>query len=285
MPDDATLSVLRDVVLLGYAAVLLGLVCYAWMRHAFPLSQWNHTGNVAARAYELPDAALAALVLFFLTGGLITGADSPQAATGEKAPGTDLAEASAILVQIVIMLGGTAMVVAYLRIIRGLNPAELFGLHRVRPRAAIAVAAAAVIPTLLVISGVSAVTMHALEGLWPDTAPQEIVQKMLGTSSMPVRALMIFAAVCVAPLTEEVLFRGFIYGVLKRFTDSHFAALISALFFATVHLHVSSFLPLFVLAILLATAYEMTGSLLVPMLMHALFNAIMIAWMFAGGSP
>ncbi len=48
----------------------------------------------------------------------------------------------------------------------------------------------------------------------------------------------------------------------------------SALLFAAVHAHLPSFAPLFVLGICFTIAYEWSGSLLVSMTMHALFNAL-----------
>ena len=52
--------------------------------------------------------------------------------------------------------------------------------------------------------------------------------------------------------------------------------LINAALFAGIHLNAPSFAGLFVLAVCLTLAYEWTGSLLVPMAMHALFNSISI---------
>ena len=82
------------------------------------------------------------------------------------------------------------------------------------------------------------------------------------------------AAVFVAPVAEEVIFRGFLYGVTKRFSDRWFATLFTSLFFACVHRHVGSVVPLFTLAIGFSMAYEATGCLMVPMAMHAMFNGI-----------
>ena len=50
--------------------------------------------------------------------------------------------------------------------------------------------------------------------------------------------------------------------------------LVSSLLFAAVHAHLPSFAPLFVLGTCFAIAYEWSGSILVPMTMHALFNGI-----------
>jgi membrane protease YdiL (CAAX protease family) len=56
--------------------------------------------------------------------------------------------------------------------------------------------------------------------------------------------------------------------------------LIVSAIFALSHAHLPSLVPLFALAIGLALAYELTGSLLVPIGMHALFNAVMVAKLF-----
>jgi membrane protease YdiL (CAAX protease family) len=96
----------------------------------------------------------------------------------------------------------------------------------------------------------------------------------LENSHLGTRVIMAVAAVIVAPLVEETVFRGFVYGVVKRFTDPIFAAIVSSALFALAHFHLGSAVPLFVLALGFVGAYERTGSLLVPMLMHALFNAI-----------
>jgi len=84
----------------------------------------------------------------------------------------------------------------------------------------------------------------------------------------------------VAPVAEEFLFRGYFYGVLKRHVGAVPAMLFTAALFAAIHMSAPVFLPLFVLAVCLTLAYEATGSLLVPMLMHALFNSVMLAAMF-----
>jgi len=87
-------------------------------------------------------------------------------------------------------------------------------------------------------------------------------------------------AALVAPVTEEFLFRGYFYGVLRRYVGVVPAMLFTSTLFAAIHMNGPVFLPLFVLAMCLTLAYEATGSLLVPMLMHALFNSVMLGTMF-----
>src|SRR4029077_11324988 len=95
-----------------------------------------------------------------------------------------------------------------------------------------------------------------------------------GSHTIQQRILIIILAVAVAPLAEELVFRFFIYGVLKRYFGMLVALVINALLFAAVHQHLPSFGPLFVLGACFTLAYEWSGSILVPMTMHSLFNSV-----------
>ena len=103
---------------------------------------------------------------------------------------------------------------------------------------------------------------------------QPIVEMFNESSTLEKRIIIIVLAVSLAPLAEEFIFRFFIYGVMKRYLGKVVAVVASALLFAAVHGHLPSFAPLFVLGSCLAVAYEWSGSILVPMTMHALFNAV-----------
>ena len=93
------------------------------------------------------------------------------------------------------------------------------------------------------------------------------------TLSQPVRVYLMAAAVLVAPLAEEALFRGILLPPLLRGRAFPAAALLSGLYFALVHLHAPSLLPLLALSVAFSAGYAATGSLLTPIVMHALFNA------------
>ncbi len=103
---------------------------------------------------------------------------------------------------------------------------------------------------------------------------QPITQLVLTSLSDNGVQLVFVLAVVIAPIFEEVIFRGLAYPALKqRWGAVPAAGLVSAAF-ALTHLHLPSFGPLFVLGIGLCLAYEVSGSLLAPMVMHALFNAV-----------
>jgi membrane protease YdiL (CAAX protease family) len=103
---------------------------------------------------------------------------------------------------------------------------------------------------------------------------QGIIELFSGSQLFEQRVLIIVLAVAVAPLAEEFIFRFFLYGVLRRYTGRVIALVISALLFAAVHAHLPSFAPLFVLGACFTLAYEWSGSLLVSMTMHSIFNSL-----------
>ena len=101
-------------------------------------------------------------------------------------------------------------------------------------------------------------------------------------SRRPIVAAILLATV-VAPIAEEFIFRFFLYGVIRRYLGRSIGLIVSALLFAAVHAHLPSFAPLFVLGACFTLAYEWSGSLLVSMTMHAIFNATtLLALAFPG---
>lgn len=110
-----------------------------------------------------------------------------------------------------------------------------------------------------------------------ENTPQPVVQVLFDSDSAVVIALVSVFAVVVAPVFEEFLFRGFAYPALKQRWGTWKALATVSAVFAVVHQHIPSIGPLFTLALGLGLAYELTGSLLAPITMHALFNAMNVA--------
>ncbi len=82
-------------------------------------------------------------------------------------------------------------------------------------------------------------------------------------------------ALIAAPLFEEFIFRGLIFGGLRRSFGVWPAALASAAVFAIVHPAISM-VPVFLMGVGAALVYERTRRLLAPMLLHAVYNACAI---------
>jgi membrane protease YdiL (CAAX protease family) len=99
--------------------------------------------------------------------------------------------------------------------------------------------------------------------------------------SMPEFAWILFLVCVLVPIGEEIFFRGFVYGTLRRWGVAT-AVVLSALFFSAVHQQIVHFLPILVLGIVLALAYERTGSLLPAMVIHAVNNVVAILSVYYG---
>ena len=86
----------------------------------------------------------------------------------------------------------------------------------------------------------------------------------------------VFAAAVIAPLGEELLFRGVILGGLLAHHTTVCAVLLSAVFFGTLHLDPWTFAPIFISGMVWAWWVIRTGSLLPALFGHALNNLIAV---------
>jgi membrane protease YdiL (CAAX protease family) len=94
-----------------------------------------------------------------------------------------------------------------------------------------------------------------------------------GFGAIPIQILLIVIA---APVTEEVCFRGMLFGGLREKLPRIAAALVCGLIFGALHAltGVSAVPPLIVFGFLLALLYERTGSIVPGILLHMLNNTI-----------
>ena len=167
-------------------------------------------------------------------------------------------------------------------LLRRMHPSDLFGFDRLSFLKVFLWGAGLLAVALPLIFASSALVSSFLH-LNSESDSQPIVQLFEGIADPAKKIPIIVLAVVIAPLAEEFVFRGFLYGVAKHFAGSLPALALTGVAFALVHLHLPSLLPLFLLACVLTFAYELTGSLLVPMAMHSLFNAITLVGVFFVG--
>ena len=134
-------------------------------------------------------------------------------------------------------------------------------------------------PFVIATSFASTAAMNAL-GL---PIKQQDLAGLFATTDSPLLLLALTAmGIVVAPLGEELLFRAGLFRILGRFLPHWVALVLSALAFATLHWSAIHFVPLTVLGIIFALAYEKSGSLLVPVIAHGLFNLNSIVALLAG---
>ncbi len=105
-------------------------------------------------------------------------------------------------------------------------------------------------------------------------AKQNNVLASLRGIKLPI-AVLIFALL--PAIFEELVFRGILYRIFKDLSGKKtWSMVLSAFIFAVVHFQILSFLPIFVVGILLAYLYERTKNLVTSMALHFLFNAIQV---------
>ena len=96
-------------------------------------------------------------------------------------------------------------------------------------------------------------------------------------------ALAVAATVVVAPLVEEIVFRGLLFGALAPRIGVLAAALVSALVFGAVHGDPVLFPTIAALGFVSAIAYAATGNLWVSITLHALNNAVGAIFLVSAG--
>jgi membrane protease YdiL (CAAX protease family) len=165
--------------------------------------------------------------------------------------------------------------------VRGLKLGSVFGLDRMPVGRSLLLGVALLISALPMVFAVNyiALTLLKLNG---GTDTQEVIQIFESAPTAAQRIPIILLAVVIAPVAEELAFRGYLYGVIKRYFGAIPALVLSGILFALVHQNLPSFFPLLVLASVFALAYELSGSLLVPMTMHAVFNSLNLILVLVG---
>jgi uncharacterized protein len=78
----------------------------------------------------------------------------------------------------------------------------------------------------------------------------------------------------VAPLAEEVFFRGFLYQAFRNSFGVLPGALLSALIFGAIHFEFFKLVQLAILGVILALLFEKTRSLWSPIILHAVNNTL-----------
>ncbi len=86
--------------------------------------------------------------------------------------------------------------------------------------------------------------------------------------------------VVVAPIAEEILFRGYLFGKLKKYLPVWISILLTSLLFAAVHGQWNVGLDVFALSIVLCVLRLMTGSLWSSIFLHMLKNGIAYYFLF-----
>jgi membrane protease YdiL (CAAX protease family) len=216
--------------------------------------------DAPTRSFGLPEAILAGLLTLFL---LLTISSNVSQPSIQFSPRNLLAN--------FLFTAFVVLVIVTLLQFRGFDVGVLAGFFRITFFRALATGAILLFFAYPLIGLSEAINQRLFGG---GSSKQSIVEFFSGSRTLDERIMIIVFAVAIAPVFEEFLFRFFIYGVLKKYFGCLVGVILSALLFSAAHAHFPSFVPLFVLGSCFAIAYEWSGSILVSMTMHSLFNSL-----------
>lgn len=129
--------------------------------------------------------------------------------------------------------------------------------------------------SLLVIFLVSFLYVFLMNSLFGLEAPSSKIEILVENRSISSNILLVVVAV-IAPFSEEVFFRGFLYSAFKKSWGINVALFLSSFLFALVHLELYSFIPLMIIGWILAYLFEKTKSLLPAIFLHGVYNLLLI---------
>ena len=273
MPSEISMGLLRDLEHIGLAVLILGIAMHAvWRFGVRPFSaNWGDTdgwfskreplwGKVRESMMRPSDLAMVLVLLAFYYLKFLPAESADTDPTQVGVPSMPLILAQFLVTFFTIIF---ALSMIYLNGRR--NPVEVFGLERVTLKKWVLWVLAVGVPATGVVIGLHhAVTTYWLTPKFGDMQSQQAVEALMLVKDPLIRVLLIIYACLLAPIAEEIIFRGYIYAAVKRYTGPLFSMVVVGLLFSVVHLNIPAMIPLWAFAILLCLAYEWSGSLWVP---------------------
>lgn len=107
------------------------------------------------------------------------------------------------------------------------------------------------------------------------------LSNLIGTDLL----MVFFAVVIIAPIAEELIFRGWLYGKIKQIVPTWLAVILVSVLFGIMHGQVNVGINVFFLSIALCMLREMTGTIYSGVLLHMLKNGIALAFLLWSENP
>ncbi len=253
--------------------LIAGLYIYLSLVRQIGRRQIETGGQAAtARTFGVPDIVLAlSLASLFLLN-----------AASSSNEGQVVLHENGLILNGLVSAGLFAFICAFLAF-RGVDVGSLAGFSKLGLARTVTTGGILLFAAYPLILLADMITRHIIGG---GSSRQGIVELFSGSQTLKQRVLIIILAVAIAPLVEEFVFRFYLYGVLKRYAGRFAGLLVNSVLFSAVHAHLPSAGPLFVLGLCFTLAYEWSGSILVSMSMHALFNSFtLVALAFPDSFP
>lgn len=137
-----------------------------------------------------------------------------------------------------------------------------------------------ILRVISIIYGIIASIVGTFLKVQPPTELVTRIPRLFGYGYMGLLVAIMLGAL-VAPVVEELFFRGFLYPALRRRLGVAGGIVLSAVIFGLFHANVWLFFPTAIIGIILAYLYEREGSLGPPIVLHSLNNLISIVIIYS----
>ena len=137
------------------------------------------------------------------------------------------------------------------------------------------------IPLLLISYITLTIINKFLQPLFPKavsfiTKSSEATQAFAISSDWNVFAFFAVTAIIIAPIVEEIVFRGVIFSFFKQYTTRTTAIIITSFLFAALHMNVLQFIPLFILGVIFQLLFIYHKSLYPGIIYHSINNSFSV---------
>ena len=290
MTETLKLKILFEISTLCLVGTLIGLAVFWFLN-------WNYRRKHQVQCTSLEDETpilikpsmkidgfdlmvVMGIILFFYANQVLayfassTELNQHVVKNSENTDPSSIGLVDILLSNIIFLIVG-AVIFALASFSRGRKPKHVFGLRKRSKKYIIIITMAGMFVAYIAVFIGSIISSFLLSTGEPKKENlQEIVQTLMTNDDISLKIAIALSAIIFAPLIEEVIFRGYLYPVIKRFSHPIFSCVITSLLFAVIHSNLEGLMPLFLLAIVLTIFYEISKSIWVPILMHACFNGV-----------
>jgi len=179
------------------------------------------------------------------------------------------------------------VIVAFIHLMvrgRGASWGAAFGFNSTRKTSAVLMAMGATLVVLPIASLLSQLSAELMMKLHAQPVAQQSVQMLQNTVAVAPQIYLAIQAIILAPVIEELLFRGVLYPALKQKGYPKLALWGTSMFFGAMHVNMMLLAPLTFLGLMLVWLYERTNNLAAPIFAHSFFNLVNFVWAVTGPS-
>ncbi|MDD3520493.1 MAG: CPBP family intramembrane metalloprotease [Actinomycetota bacterium] len=133
---------------------------------------------------------------------------------------------------------------------------------------------------LLSILAINFIYVFIMTNVFKIAPPENKIAELVENGNVSSTILLIVVSL-IAPICEELFFRGFIFQAFKQSWGVFAGLFISSFLFAAAHLELYNFIPLMAIGWVLAYIFHKTKSLFPVIFLHSVYNLLMILVLFS----